>query len=135
MTALSLSQFHLTDNNAISVLTYGVTGIKDNPIKEVRVVGHTDCAGVAACHKAVRPGGGNVFNPDSVLWAWLGPLRELARLRMDETPDDLAVRNVRVQIQNVKVVLGRLGRQSAVQVKGYIYNITNGRLEPVSELI
>ena len=54
---------------------------------------------------------------------------------MDETPDDLAVRNVRVQIQNVKVVLGRLGRQSAVQVKGYIYNITNGRLEPVSELI
>jgi len=130
-----LSQFHLTDNNAVSVLTYGVTGIKDNPIREVQVVGHTNCAGVDACHKAVR--GTNVFPPDSVLWAWLGPLVELARLKRNdpETVDELAVRNVRAQIQNVKVVLSRLGRQSSVQVKGYIYNIMNGRLEPVSELI
>ena len=52
-----------------------------------------------------------------------------------ETPDELAVKNVKVQIQNVKVVLARLQRQSHVQVKGYIYNIKSGKLEPVSELI
>ena len=117
-----LSQFHLTDNNAISVLTYGVTGISNDPIREVRVVGHTDCAGVSACHRAVRPGGNNIFTPDSVLWAWLGPLRLLAGLTKDTpvTVDELAERNVRVQIQNVKVVLGRLQKLSEVQVKGYI---------------
>lgn len=129
------SQFHLTDNNAISVLTYGVTGIEGNPIKEVRVVGHTDCAGVAACHKAVR--GNKDIAPDSVLWTWLGPLRELAALCKNdpETADELAVRNVRVQVQNVKAVLGRLGRLSEVQANGYMYNVFNGKLEPVAELI
>ena len=53
-----------------------VAGIKDtnDPLttKEVRVVGHTGCAGVRACY--------NAFNyitsppPDSVLWSWFGPL-------------------------------------------------------------
>ena len=50
-----------------------------------------------------------------------------------ETVDELAVRNVRAQIQNVKVVLDRLGKVPNVQVKGYLYHVANGRLEPVSE--
>ena len=62
---------------------------------------------------------------------------ELAWLRKDdpETVDELAVRNVRAQIKNVEVVLGRLGKLSKVQVKGYIYNVKNGKLEPVPPLI
>src|SRR6266508_2201209 len=49
---LSISQFHLTDNNAGSVLTYGLTGIKNDPITEIHIVGHSDCGGVNACHAA-----------------------------------------------------------------------------------
>ena len=70
-----------------------------------------------------------------MLWAWLGPLRELAALNKDKTPDELAVINVKAQIQNVRAVLSRLGRQSDVQVKGYIYDIALGNLVPVSEVI
>ena len=125
------SQFHLTDNNAISVLTYGVTGITGNPIKEIRIVGHTDCGGVKACYDAVR--GGTAVAPDSVLWAWLGPLRELAARHKNDPIDQLAVRNVRLQMQNVKEVLGRLRKPSEVQVKGYMYNVVTGRLLPVGE--
>ena len=52
-----------------------------------------------------------------------------------ETVDELAVRNVRAQIKNVEVVLGRLGKLSKVQVKGYIYNVKNGKPKPVPPLI
>ena len=54
-----------------------------------------------------------------------------------ETVNELAVRNVRAQIMNVEVVLlvGRLGKLSNVEVKGYIYNVTNGKLEPGLESI
>ena len=64
---------------------------------------------------------------------------ELAWLRKDdpETVDELAVRNVRAQIKNVEVVLllCRLGKLSNVEVKGYIYNVTKGKLEPGLESI
>ena len=109
-------------------------GIADSPIKEVRVVGHTDCGGVKACYNAVRPGpNSQAIAPDSVLWTWLGPLRELAARHMDDSIDQLAARNVRVQVQNAKEVLGRLRVPPEVQVKGYLYNVENGRLEPVPE--
>jgi hypothetical protein len=68
-----LSQFQLTDVNGVSVLTYGVTGIKDSnnnlTIKEVRVVSHTGCAGVQACYNVVNnlP---SLPPPDSVLLSW-----------------------------------------------------------------
>ena len=50
---------------------------------------------------------------------------------MNDSVDELAVRNVRLQIRNVREVLGRLRNPSEVKVKGYMYNVTNGRLEPV----
>jgi len=114
------------------VLTYGVTGITGNPIKEIRVVGHTDCGGVKACYNAVRPGP-NPISKDSVLWTWLGPLRELAARHMGDSVNELAARNVRVQVKNVKEVLGRLRDPSEVKVNGYLYNVENGTLEPVPE--
>ncbi|KXN81944.1 Carbonic anhydrase 2, partial [Leucoagaricus sp. SymC.cos] len=116
------NQFHLTDSNAVSVLIYRVTGIPDNPIKEVRVVGHTDCGGVKACWDA-RPGGsGNTqIPPDPVLWTWLGPLRTLAA-KPGQTLENLTQENVELQMNNVKTLLGWLGKEN-VQVKGYVYDI------------
>ena len=109
-------------------------GITNSPIKEVRIVGHTDCGGVKACYNAVRPGpNSQAIAPDSVLWAWLGPLRDLAARHMDDSIDQLAVRNVRVQVKNAREVLGRLRVPSEVLVKGYLYNVKNGTLEPVPE--
>jgi carbonic anhydrase len=123
------NQLHLTDNNSISVLTYGVTGIQGNPIREVRVVGHTDCGGgIKACHKLVR--GSNDIPPDSVLWTWLGPLIALATLNRDDSVDELAVKSVRLQMQNVRTALDRLGRTN-VEVTGYLYNVGNGISERV----
>lgn len=122
------NQFHLTDNNAVSVLTYGVTGITGNPIQEIRVVGHTDCGGVKACYNAVR--GDTSIHADSVLWSWLGPLRVLAALNMNQSPDQLAATNVREQMRNVSAVLGFLGVRN-VRVIGFVYNVSTGTLMPV----
>jgi len=122
------NQLHLTDSNSMSVLTYGVTGINGNPIKEVRVVGHTDCGGVKASHGVA--GGSNAIPPDSVLWTWLGPLVALAALNRNDSVDELAVKNVRLQMQNVKTVLDRL-RRTDVEVTGYLYNVGNGISERV----
>ena len=55
-------------------------------------------------------------------------------LHRDKTVDELVVRNVRAQIQNVRVVLSQLGRQLYVQVKWYIYDIALGNLAPVLEV-
>jgi carbonic anhydrase len=120
----SASQFHLTDNNAMSVLTYGVTGIPGNPITEIRVVGHTDCGGVKACYNAVH--GNTSISSDSVLWTWLGPLRVLAEEFKERTIIELTEQNVRVQAENVVTVLTRLGRNDSVKVEGYVYDVQIG---------
>ena len=52
---------------------------------------------------------------------------------MDDSVNELAARNVRVQVKNVKEVLGRLRNPSEVKVNGYLYNVENGTLEPVAE--
>lgn len=51
---------------------------------------------------------------------------------MNETMDQLAVRNVQLQMQNVRQVLDRLRNPSEIQVKGYMYNVASGKLEPVA---
>ena len=127
-----LSQFQSTDVNGVSVLTYGVTGIKDSnnnlTIKEVRVVGHTGCAGVQACYNVVHdlPS----LLPDSVLWSWLGPLRAHAYAHKNETLDWLTKENVRIQVRNVKTMLLSLGR-AEVEVRGYLYDIEKREFYPV----
>jgi len=132
------NQFHLTDVNAVSVLTYGVTGIKDInnnlTIKEVRVVGHTGCAGVQACYNAVN----DIKSPpppppDSVLWSWLGPLMAHAHAHRSQTLDWLTKENVRIQMRNVNAMLRSLGRAD-VGVKGYLYHIENQDISEVYPL-
>jgi len=128
------NQFHPTDNNAGSVLLYGLTGITGNPIREIRIVGHSDCGGVAACHAAANGRDGGI-PPSSVLWTWLGPLRALAELYKSRPAIDLARENVRVQMRNVQETLRRLRITRRVDVKGYIYHINpagNGRFEEVA---
>ncbi|KAF8460860.1 carbonic anhydrase [Russula ochroleuca] len=123
------NQFQPTDVNAVSVLTYGVTGIPT--IKEVRVVGHTGCAGVQACYNVVN----NIPippppPPDSVLWTWLGPLRAHAHANRHQTLEWLTKENVRIQMRNVNAMLRSLGRAD-VAVNGYLYDIGNRRIYPV----
>jgi carbonic anhydrase len=118
------SQFHLTDSNAVSVLTYGVTGIASNPIKEIRVVGHTHCGGIKACYDAARGNTGGL-SQDSVLWTWLGPLRTLAELFVHQPVEALTDENVRVQMRNVRIILSRLGK-THVKVRGFVYELREG---------
>jgi carbonic anhydrase len=109
-----------------------VTGIKDSnnnlTIKEVRVVGHTGCAGVQACYNVVN----NLpsLPPDSVLWSWLGPLRAYAHAHKGQTLDWLTKENVRIQMRNVKAMLLSLER-AEVKVKGFLYDIEKREFDPV----
>ena len=127
---LLISQFHLTDSNAGSVLTYGLTGIKNDPITDIYVVGHSDCGGVNACHAAAK-GEDIGIPPSSVLWTWLGPLRALADSYKNQPAIFLGRENVRVQVANVKETLRRLGVTRPVTVKGYMYLIDEDKLEEV----
>ena len=124
-----LSQFPTTDTNSVSVLRYGLTGIPNDPVREVRVVGHTSCAGVKAAHGAAR----GTPIPDVTLARWLEPLTQLARKHPNDSPDQLAVKNVQKQVQNVKEELARLPPNRRVPVNGYLYNVVTGILEKVAE--
>lgn len=107
-----------------------MTGIKNDPIVEIRIVGHSDCGGVDACHAAAN--GKDVgIHPSSLLWTWLAPLRVLADSYKDKPTIHLARENVRVQVRNVKEALRRLGINRPVTVKGYVYLIEKDDFEVV----
>ena len=122
-----LSQYHLTDPNAGAVLTYGLAYIQGSPITDVYVVGHTDCGGVKTCYNAVR-GDSSGIPPDSVLWTWLGPLRDLAKSMLNDTVYALTEKNVQVQVLNVQTLLNRLGKPN-VHVHGCVYNVETKKLK------
>jgi carbonic anhydrase len=125
---LFFSQFHSTDDNAVSVLRYGLTGIKGDPVKEVRVVGHIDCGGVKAARGAAH---GQPIK-DATLARWLGPLTKLATDHKGDSEDQLAERNVRQQVQNVRKEVGGLPEPRRVPVNGYIYNVHTGELRRIA---
>jgi len=121
------NQFMTGDQNARSVLTYGIKYIRHDPIQEVRVVGHTACGGVETCRNAVD-------DPSRIppeLREWLQPLLELARRHRGQPLLALTEENVKVQMRNVHTVLNQLGLRRQVEVKGFVYHVAERELREV----
>jgi carbonic anhydrase len=126
---LADSQFFTTDPNARSVLIYGVKYIKNNPIQEVRIIGHTDCGGVKICREAVDDS--SIIPPE--LRVWLQPLLKLARKHQGQSLLTLTEENVRAQMRSVHKVLKELELKRTVKVRGFVYHIAERELREVTE--
>ncbi len=119
------SQFHLDDDNALSVLAYAVEHLK---VSHIIVAGHTLCGGaeaaLAAAHASCPPP-----PPSGPLARWLGPLTEIAREYEDLT--ELIEANVRAQVNNVAgtdvVRAAWADNKRKLQVHGWIYDLGTGR--------
>jgi carbonic anhydrase len=107
----------LTDDSALSVLTYAVEALG---VTEIAVVGHTCCGGAAACLAASTKQDGKA--EDAPLSRWLAPLRELAKeLKLEETDEKAALRllveeNVKVQVGFLKISI----QDSSLMTRGMI---------------
>ena len=120
----SHSQFHLDDDNAVSVLTYAVEHLG---VEHVIVVGHTNCGGVHAARESAHAP--SKSKPDSPLKRWLAPLTELAR----KTDGDLATlveANVREQVANIlkSEVIKQAWKKRDVHIHGWVYELETGEL-------
>ncbi|KAM5543078.1 hypothetical protein V8D89_003462 [Ganoderma adspersum] len=127
------NQFHLDDDNAMSVLSYGVETLK---VHHIFMVGHTHCGGVAHAHQKaaetpVEPG----TAPDdrlahlTPLERWLAPLTELAR-NTEGDPTALSEANVRMQVENLRKceVIQREWETRDVPIHGLVYELETGNL-------
>jgi len=112
------SQFHATDTNAAACLAYVIAAL--DSIKEIWVVGHTDCGGVKTCYNAVHSPP-HEQQLDSSIWKWLGSLLGLALIKRHLTLRQLTDENVRVQVANVRATLAALKVTRPIKVKGYVY--------------
>ncbi|RDX49542.1 carbonic anhydrase [Lentinus brumalis] len=120
------NQFHLTDDSALSVLTYAVEHVG---VSHVLLVGHTNCGGAAACAQAAKAPAAS--EPASPLERWLAPLTEIARTVEGEDLTALVEANVRVQVENIALsdVMQRAWAKGRdVQVHGWVYELESGRL-------
>lgn len=122
------SQFHLDDDNAMSVLTYAVEDLK---VRRIFLVGHTHCGGVRACHQPEdkAPLATSDDAPSTPLHRWLAPLMELGR----NTKGDLTAlveANVRMQVENIRVseVIQRKWETEDISIHGLVYELETGRL-------
>ncbi|OJT13771.1 Carbonic anhydrase [Trametes pubescens] len=119
------NQFHLDDDNALSVLAYAVEHLK---VSHIIVAGHTLCGGaeaaLAAAHASCPPP-----PPSGPLARWLVPLTEIAREYEDLT--ELIEANVRAQVNNVAgtdvVRAAWADNKRKLQVHGWIYDLGTGR--------
>lgn len=118
------SQFQFTDSNAIASLSYAVSL---STMEEIRVVGHTDCGGIHACHDAAH---GRPPPLHWALWNWLEALSVTAKAHPHLTVRQLTELNVRLQVQNVRAVLEKLTNRP-LRVGGYVYDLAKNRLDPV----
>lgn len=117
-----------SDPNGMSVLQYAVESLE---VDHIVVCGHYSCGGVRAA----------LFgSTDGALEDWLAPVRALARRRTDELEDlDDQARwdrgcelNVEAQVQRVartSVVQDAWERGQAFTVHGWIYQLSDGRLQ------
>ena len=121
---LSHSQFHLDDDNAVSVLTYAVEHIK---VEHVVVVGHTNCGGVHAAQEAAQEE--TPSEPGSALERWLAPLTELVR-NTEGDLDALVEANVGEQVTKIlkSEVIVHEWKERDVYVHGWVYELETGRL-------
>ncbi|ETW82283.1 hypothetical protein HETIRDRAFT_317597, partial [Heterobasidion irregulare TC 32-1] len=140
------NQFHTDDDNALSVLTYGLQTLK---IQDVVVVGHTHCGGAEASYKAVR---GLPVSPLMPLQRWLVPLTTLAGKVTDPIPlpntpeyeeqlqllieenvkaqvENITAQNVAAQVAGVARALEALRPlERPVRVHGLVYDIVSRKL-------
>ena len=116
----------LNDSNIIASLVYAATGIKnsngEHTVKEIWVVGHTDCGGVKA---ALAIAGGKEIPVDPAVLRWVDNLKTLAQRQNINDQADLATANVKVQVGNVISALKLLGPEvwSRITVLGYLYHV------------
>ena len=114
------------DANYLSVLQYAVEVLK---VRDVLVVGHYGCGGVAASVDGGRRG---------LIDHWLAPIREVAhvhRAELDALPepraraDRLCELNVIRQVRNVAddvIVRDAWARGQALSVHGWVYSLADG---------
>lgn len=121
------SQFQVIDGNALASLAHAVSL---STVKEIMIVGHTDCGGVHACYDAAQ---GRPPPLHWALWNWLHALTVVAKANSELTPYQLTELNVRVQVANVKAILGTLTVRP-LKLGGYVYVLDDqggGRLVEV----
>jgi len=140
------NQFHLDDDNALSVLAYAVDILG---VEHVVVVGHTQCGGAAACFEATQAASDSITPPlavpsaarDAPINRWLAPLISLASsLSHNPAAEALPIlveENVKAQVKNLcnsdtvlsawAVANGR--RSKPLWVHGWVYEIENGTLK------
>ncbi len=96
--------------------------LKHLKVKEVAIIGHTDCGGVKAAFTT---------SEDADFCAWTAYIREnLPKDNLDQyTVDDLVRLNVLAQVQRVKdhPIYNKYGLNT--EVIGYIFHIKTGYLE------
>ncbi|KAF9219760.1 carbonic anhydrase [Gyrodon lividus] len=130
------NQFHLNDDNALSVLAYA---LKELAVQHIAIVGHRHCGGAITAMKEaalpVLPGQSN--DPNDALTRWLTPLvdhvRKLALPEDQETALDVVIEeNVKVQVNNL-TQLDSFVRKSAkakpVWVHGWVYDFSTGSIK------
>ncbi|KIK92745.1 hypothetical protein PAXRUDRAFT_829673 [Paxillus rubicundulus Ve08.2h10] len=152
------NQFHLDDDNALSVLAYGVGELG---AQHVVIVGHRNCGGAHAALDAARepePDAGHVTDkhggkpkhnlhhhttdkqaprdPNDALTTWLAPLIDRVK-QLSLPPDadaalDIVVEeNVKLQVNNL-TKLESFVKKSAkgpVWVHGWVFNFSTGFLK------
>ncbi|GBE87800.1 carbonic anhydrase [Sparassis latifolia] len=119
------NQFHLDDNNALSVLSLAIQPIG---VSHIIVVGHTYCGGVNACHAAAH--GGESIDPNTPLGRWLAPLTALAEESGLSIPD-LVKENVCMQVRNVEkseAVRAARAEGKNLWIHGWLYQLEAGCL-------
>lgn len=124
------SQFHLDDDNALSVLTFAVAALG---VSHIIVAGHTGCGGVQAAHDTAHPPPSGFEPPAEPLPRWLAPLTEIARApEYEQDLQALTEANVRAQVANVvktDVVRAAWAEGQELQVHGWIYELDLGRFQ------
>ncbi|KDN53330.1 carbonic anhydrase [Tilletiaria anomala UBC 951] len=141
------NQFNPQDDNAVSVLTYGVQALG---VEHVVVVGHTSCGGVNAAIAAASSAADGK-KTESPLSRYLTPLVQLAgrvqtecsSLSGPELANQVLEASVKQQVENVvqtdviqsnwKGEVSPLSNKvmSKVAVHGWIYDVASGKLKHV----
>ncbi|KAG0143548.1 hypothetical protein CROQUDRAFT_48662 [Cronartium quercuum f. sp. fusiforme G11] len=126
--------FTPTDTSAVAAVAYAVNVLK---VPNIVVVGHTQCGGCSAAMSAASRKPGASFLPGTQqLNEWIEPIRILAidelRRNRNADLDTLIVANVRQQFYNLArhpVIRAAWARGQALEVHGWIYNISTGRIQ------
>ncbi|KAG1778143.1 carbonic anhydrase [Suillus placidus] len=130
------NQFHLHDDSALSVLTFGV---KEVGVEHVVLVGHTHCAGAMACIEAAKDTAANP-GASTPLTRWLSPLTalvqslDLSACSANEALNKVVEANIIKQVDNIcksEPITTAWADPDAkkVTVHGWMYDLAEGRIK------